>query len=149
MIGWLVCSSKIWLILGTANRNAQYAINIAYRRAANRLALTVIILTYLTKTVLELVCDIINCNSLPKCVILELSVFSLYSTLCFFKMSKVPIECCGTCQLTCFTAYQGLLIRFGQARKILVLNALLSNEDSGESPESAYNIVRVYEDSGT
>ena len=67
----------------------------------------------------------------------------------FFKMSKFPIECCGTCQLTCFTAYQGLLLRFGQARKILVLNALLSNEDSGESPESAYNIVRVYEDSGT
>ena len=62
MIGWLLCSSKIWLILRTANRNAQYAINIAYRRAAKRLALTVIILAYLTKTVLELVCDINNCN---------------------------------------------------------------------------------------
>ena len=121
MIGGLLCSSKIWLILRTANRNAQYAINIAYRRAAKRLALTVIILAYLTKTVLELVCDINNCNSFPKCVILELSVFLLYSTLCFFKMSKVPIECCGTCQL---------LLRFGQARKILVLtcNALLSNK---------------------
>ena len=43
-----------------------------------------------------------------------------------------------------------VILRFGQARKILVLtcNALFSNEDSGESPESAYNIVRVYEDSG-